>query len=134
MLIFMFLETYRLHWELVGGFFHDAAEMLQPNGEVHVSHKTSKPFCDWNIEELALRNFLKLLDCVNFNIQDYEGYANKRGDGKKADDPFPLGECCTFKFVQLNSGPELSPYGPRKNNSRLGWLISYTQYLWLFQG
>ncbi|KAL8150677.1 hypothetical protein V2J09_020485 [Rumex salicifolius] len=86
------------HQELVSGFFHNASQMLRPHGEIHVSHKTSTPFCNWNIEELAFRSSLNLLQRVPFNIDDYQGYENKRGDGLRPDDPFPLGECCTYKF------------------------------------
>lgn len=72
--------------------------MLRPYGEVHVSHKTGGPFRKWNLEELASKNSLVLVECSNFKIEDYPGYNNKRGDGPRCDQPFPLGECCTFKF------------------------------------
>ncbi|CAN0922849.1 Heavy metal-associated isoprenylated plant protein 41, partial [Linum grandiflorum] len=89
----------REHSKLVQGFFRNAAGMLRPNGEVHVSHKTTKPYCYWNLEELALGCSLALRESVKFNKKDYPWYNNKRGDGKKSDQPFNLGECKTFKFT-----------------------------------
>ncbi|KAJ0099432.1 hypothetical protein Patl1_20352 [Pistacia atlantica] len=50
------------------------------------------------LEELAYRNSLSLIECVGFKIEDYPGYNNKRGDGWRCDESFPLGECSTFKF------------------------------------
>ncbi|CAN1831492.1 Heavy metal-associated isoprenylated plant protein 41 [Linum perenne] len=89
----------REHTELVQGFFRNASGMLRPNGEVHVTHKTSKPFCYWKIEELALGSSLALMECVQFRMEDYPFYRNKRGDGKRSDEPFHLGDCRTFKFT-----------------------------------
>ncbi|CAN0922852.1 Heavy metal-associated isoprenylated plant protein 41 [Linum grandiflorum] len=87
------------HARLVQGFFRNAAGMLRPYGEVHVSHKTSTPYCCWDIENLALGSSLVATKHVDFNKDDYPGYNNKRGDGNDPDGPFPLGECSTFKFI-----------------------------------
>ena len=73
--------------------------MLRANGEIHVSHKTTAPFNNWNIEKLAAQCFLKLIECADFKREDYPGYNNKRGDSYRCDEPFPLGKCCTFKFI-----------------------------------
>ncbi|XP_030962551.1 uncharacterized protein LOC115983856 isoform X2 [Quercus lobata] len=88
----------KMHRNLVHGFFHNAIGMLRADGEIHVNHKTTAPFCHWNIMELGLKNWLVLIDCVDFKKEDYPGYHNKRGDGSRCDEPFPLGECSTFKF------------------------------------
>ena len=88
-----------MHKNLVCGFFKNASRMLRPDGEVHVSHKTAHPFDLWSIEELASQSSLSLFERVKFEIEDYPGYDNKRGEGKRPDNPFPLGECCTFKFI-----------------------------------
>ncbi|KAK9049055.1 hypothetical protein SSX86_031978 [Deinandra increscens subsp. villosa] len=87
------------HRNLVRGFFENASCMLRPGGEVHVTHKTTGPFITWNIEDLASKSSLALLGCVEFNITDYPGYNNKRGDGSRSDHPFPLGKCSTYKFI-----------------------------------
>ncbi|CAA0297650.1 unnamed protein product [Arabidopsis thaliana] len=83
---------------LVFGFFHGASHMLRADGEVHVSHKNKAPFCYWNLEELASRCFLVLIQLEAFEKRNYPGYENKRGDGSRCDQPFLLGECSTFKF------------------------------------
>ncbi|XP_010462438.1 PREDICTED: uncharacterized protein LOC104743017 isoform X2 [Camelina sativa] len=88
----------RKHRELVFGFFHGASRLLRDNGQVHVSHKNKAPFCNWNLEELASRCFLVLIQRVAFEKSSYPGYENKRGDGTRCDQPFLLGECSTFKF------------------------------------
>ncbi|GAB4845877.1 hypothetical protein Ancab_024881 [Ancistrocladus abbreviatus] len=88
-----------MHRNLLHGFFHNASAMLRENGEIHVTHKTSPPFCHWNLEELASQSSLALFECVDFKIEDYPGYNQKRGAGSKCDKAFPLGKCSTFKFV-----------------------------------
>ncbi|KAF3445393.1 hypothetical protein FNV43_RR10569 [Rhamnella rubrinervis] len=88
-----------MHRSLVYRFFRNARGMLRANGEIHVNHKNKHPFCLWNIEELASKNYLALTERVDFKIEDYPGYNNKRGDSNRCDEPFYLGECSTFKFV-----------------------------------
>lgn len=87
-----------MHRTLLQGFFKNASGMLRPYGEVHVNHKTTAPFNHWNLEELASNHLLGLIECLKFEKEDYPGYNNKRGDGPRCDEPFPLGECSTFKF------------------------------------
>lgn len=72
--------------------------MLTTNGEVHVTHKTAYPFNRWKIEKLAKKVGLCLVEEVEFYRCDYPGYVNKRGDGFKVDQSFPVGRCSTFKF------------------------------------
>lgn len=99
-----------MHKNLVRGFFMNASGMLFPNGEVHVSHKTGHPFDCWNLEELATQSGLKLLECIEFKIEDYPGYNNKRGDGRDSDLPFPLGKCSTFKFILSSEAMNSTTY------------------------
>jgi 25S rRNA (uracil2634-N3)-methyltransferase len=82
----------------VKDFFRSASLLVRPDGEVHVSHKTKNPYRKWNLEELASEFALFLVEQVDFRIQDYPGYNNKRGDGLQCDQPFLLGKCSTFKF------------------------------------
>ena len=79
-------------------FFRSASLLLRPDGEVHVSHKTKHPYRKWNLEGLASEFTLFLVEQVDFHIEDYPGYNNKRGDGLHSDQPFLLGKCSTFKF------------------------------------
>ena len=76
--------------------------MLEENGEVHVTHKTTDPYSRWEIEKLAEEAGLFLVEKVRFRKSDYPGYENKRGSGPRADENFPAGNCCTFKFGKTN--------------------------------
>ncbi|KAM7250001.1 hypothetical protein ACFE04_021884 [Oxalis oulophora] len=86
------------HQSIVNGFFNNARSMLLPNGEIHVTHKTEYPYSKWNLEELAIRNSLRLIECIEFEMVDYPGYRRKKGSGPNCNKPFKLGECSTFKF------------------------------------
>lgn len=97
-----------MHRRLVNEFFKNASQMLRVDGEIHVNHKTTTPFCDWNIVQLAHQNSLTLIGCPDFNIEDYPGYDNKRGQGSRCDDPFFLGDCSTYIFC-INHRAERTP-------------------------
>lgn len=108
----------RLHRELVQKFFCNASRMLRPDGEIHVSHKTSYPFYDWDIEELADWSALRLVDQAVFNKACYPGYMNKRGEGSRCDQTFPIGESSTYKF-QIVLGRNFRSKRRRKLRRRL---------------
>ncbi|XP_045822257.1 heavy metal-associated isoprenylated plant protein 41-like [Trifolium pratense] len=93
----------KMHKDLVYGFFKNARHMLVANGEIHVNHKMKPPYTNWNLEKLAEKSFLILIECAKFEKKDYPGYNNKRGDGNRCDKPFYLGECSTFKFTSLDA-------------------------------
>ncbi|XP_057983362.1 uncharacterized protein At4g26485-like [Malania oleifera] len=93
----------RLHQKLVKGFFGSAGKMLAEGGEVHVTHKTTYPFSEWKIEELAGECGLSLVERVEFCIWDYPDYKNKRGASPRSDGAFPVGQCSTFKFSKSMS-------------------------------
>lgn len=86
------------HRSLVHDFFQNARGLLRHNGEIHINHKTTAPFCCWDLVELASQSSLTLTEHVEFKIEDYPGYKNKRGDGPRCDEPFRIGESSTFKF------------------------------------
>ena len=88
----------RMHRALVYGFFRNASAMLRADDKIHVNHKTTAPFNHWNLEELASQNLLALIAYIDFKVNDYLGYNNKRGTGSRCDKAFPLGECSIFKF------------------------------------
>jgi len=79
------------HRGRVKDFFRSASLLLRPDGEVHVSHKTKHPYKKWNLEGLASEFALFLVEQLDFHIEDYPGYNNKRGDGLHSDQPFLLG-------------------------------------------
>ncbi|KAK2986959.1 hypothetical protein RJ640_004920 [Escallonia rubra] len=57
--------------------------------------------------ELAVWNSLFLIECLSFKVEDYPGYNHKRGSGVRCDEPFPLGECSTFKFIFLSAANKM---------------------------
>ncbi|KAL1370001.1 hypothetical protein HN51_000331 [Arachis hypogaea] len=93
------LTVIQKHKDLVLGFFKNASCMLSANGEIHVNHKTSPPFSNWEIEKLGEQSLLTLIELADFRKEDYPGYNNKRGDSGRCDEPFPLGMCSTYKFI-----------------------------------
>ncbi|XP_025626731.2 uncharacterized protein [Arachis hypogaea] len=94
------LTVIKKHKDLVLGFFKNASCMLSANGEIHVNHKTSPPFSNWEIEKLGEQSLLTLIELADFRKEDYPGYNNKRGDSGRCDEPFPLGMCSTYKFIR----------------------------------
>ncbi|BFG28680.1 hypothetical protein CerSpe_149530 [Prunus speciosa] len=90
-------QMQRSHQNLVRAYFKSAREMLTETGEVHVTHKTTYPFSEWNIVTLALEAGLFLVNEESFSLWNYPGYQNKRGAGI-CDQTFPVGKSSTFKF------------------------------------
>ena len=90
--------TFSLHKELLWGFFFNACHLVRRYGEIHVTHKTGLPYDRWDLEHLASRSSLAMVEKVSFRKEDYPGYNQKRGDSARCDEPFDLGACCTFKF------------------------------------
>jgi 25S rRNA (uracil2634-N3)-methyltransferase len=86
------------HQLLVKRFFSNASHLLRPDGEIHVNHKKGQPYDRWEIKELASEFSLVLFKTVEFQKEDYPGYNQKRGDGDRCDEEFPLRNGCTFKF------------------------------------
>ncbi|XP_028789160.1 uncharacterized protein At4g26485-like [Neltuma alba] len=95
------------HKRVVRGFLKSSREMVSEDGEIHVTHKTAYPFCEWRIEKIAEEVGLQPVKEVPFCICEYEGYCNKKGSGDRCDDSFPVGLCSTFKF--MNKDPPTDP-------------------------
>lgn len=98
---FQFIGTdrCRLNKRLVKGFLRNAKTLLkEEKGEIHISHKDGDPYNKWDLVKKAEKIGLVLQESVPFCKRDYPGYQNKRAHGSCADDPFPLGNCTTFKF------------------------------------
>ncbi|KAL6999075.1 25S rRNA (uracil2634-N3)-methyltransferase [Sarracenia purpurea var. burkii] len=87
------------HRGVVRRFLRSARGMLSSKGEVHVTHKTAYAFNKWKVEVLAENEGLCLIEEALFSKFYYPGYENKRGDGSKSNDTFPVGQCSTFKFA-----------------------------------
>lgn len=72
--------------------------MLNSEGQVHVTHKTGKPYDDWNLIGSASKAHLTLLETADFKPEDYPGYCTKRGAYPNPDQGFSLIGCKTFMF------------------------------------
>ena len=100
------------------GYFHNARHLLRPCGEIHVSHKTGGSYDKWDLEHIAAKFSLILVEKVSFQKADYPGCNQKKGDGPTCDKSFPLGTCFTFKFkIQ-----DLKKW--KKQNRRTGSVLS----------
>ncbi|XP_028965099.1 uncharacterized protein At4g26485-like [Malus domestica] len=100
------------HQSLVKGYFKSSREMLTRSGEIHVTHKTSYPFTEWEIENLAEEAGLFLVkEEKEFSIRDYPDYLNKRGAGK-CDVYFHVGEASTSRFPKCLYPPAASSFRP----------------------
>ncbi|KAG3112892.1 hypothetical protein PI124_g1925 [Phytophthora idaei] len=82
--------------KLLNDFFAHVAQILTPSGEVHVTHKTKKPFGQWGIESIAKTNKLRHQQSVVFDRCLYPGYSNKKVLSKGS---FPIWDSLTFIFV-----------------------------------
>jgi len=82
----------------VSVFLRNAKTMLSCGGEIHISHKTTHPFTEWKIKDLAKAEGLEFVEEVEFQRSFYPGYNNKRGSGSKCYQSFPIGKSSTFKF------------------------------------
>ncbi|XP_077225122.1 uncharacterized protein At4g26485-like [Tasmannia lanceolata] len=95
------MRVIRKHQKLISGFFDESSKLLLPNGEVHITNKTTGSYAKWDIEKLALKSSLKVIECIQFDKNAYEGYDNKRGDGWMRNNSFPVSECSTYKFKKM---------------------------------
>ncbi|XWS11410.1 hypothetical protein CRYUN_Cryun38cG0081000 [Craigia yunnanensis] len=81
---------------LISLFFKNAKEMIDENGEIHVTHKSNGYFLGWNLKGLAYAVGLRLKQEVPFNFTDYPGYRTKYGFG--GDKNFNSHPSKTYKF------------------------------------
>lgn len=85
--------------ELVKGFLKNAKVLLRKEkGQIHVTHKDGDPYDKWDLVKRAEKVGLVLHESIPFRKNKYPGYYNKRAHGRLSDNPFPLGDCTTFKF------------------------------------
>ncbi|XP_042009746.1 heavy metal-associated isoprenylated plant protein 41-like isoform X1 [Salvia splendens] len=96
-------DMLRMHRDLVRGFLLNASCMLHFDGEIHIRHKSNATFDRWKIEDLGLECSLVCIAQDEFRIEEFPGYNNKRGSSSRADEPFPLGPCKTYRFRLISS-------------------------------
>lgn len=78
-------------------FLENAKKMVSENGEIHITHKTNSFHMEWKLESIACDvHGLRLVEAVEFNLDDYPGYNTKRGFG--GDDNFNCYPSKTYKF------------------------------------
>ncbi|KZV36225.1 hypothetical protein F511_14243 [Dorcoceras hygrometricum] len=86
----------RRHRRLVSLFLKNAKELLDEEGEIHISHKTNEHHSEWKLVSIASSHGLRLIEEVEFVLSDYPGYNTKRGFG--GDGNFHCYPSSTFKF------------------------------------
>ncbi|KAJ0974022.1 hypothetical protein J5N97_015987 [Dioscorea zingiberensis] len=67
-------ELIMRHKELLEAFFKSASKMLSEEGQVHVAHRNDFPYRRWNLEKLAKKAGLVLVEMVEFIQAAYPGY------------------------------------------------------------
>ncbi|KAL0734854.1 hypothetical protein Bca4012_011064 [Brassica carinata] len=67
-------------------------------GEIHVVHKTEYPFSEWKLKTLGEKECLDLVSEIEFCLNHYPGYSNRRGSRGYNDSSFPVGKSSTFIF------------------------------------
>ncbi|KAL8171832.1 hypothetical protein V2J09_023636 [Rumex salicifolius] len=85
------------HQALVKGFLKNAKKMIkEEDGQIHVTHKCSSFFLEWNLEILGSSQGLRLVEESPFKRGRYPGYATKYGFGGDAN--FNCVPSKTYKF------------------------------------
>ncbi|KAL8033324.1 hypothetical protein ABFX02_13G153200 [Erythranthe guttata] len=84
------------HRTLASLFLKNAKEMINEDGEIHISHKTNGFHEEWKLVSIASSHGLRLIEAVKFDRDDYPGYNTKYGFG--GDDNFYCYPSNTYKF------------------------------------
>jgi 25S rRNA (uracil2634-N3)-methyltransferase len=79
-------------------FFKQCLKFLNNSGIAIVTHKTINPFGLWNIPKIGEDNGFKLIKQIDFDIDAYPGYQNRRGAGKCGGKMFPSEDAMTYVF------------------------------------
>jgi hypothetical protein len=81
---------------LLRKFGVEAARLLKPSGQVHVSHKTKAAFKHWDVPGfIASESTLRSLCAVVFDRCAYPGYINRKARDRKS---FPVTDAVVFVF------------------------------------
>ncbi|XP_019183120.1 PREDICTED: uncharacterized protein LOC109178068 [Ipomoea nil] len=65
------------HRGLVKAFLRAAKEMIDEDGEIHITQRTDGILGEMKIEFIAFQQWLELVGVVDFNVSDYPGYSPK---------------------------------------------------------
>ncbi|KAL7088178.1 hypothetical protein ACP275_13G112600 [Erythranthe tilingii] len=86
----------RRHRRLASLFLKNAKQMINEDGEIHISHKTNGFHEEWKLVSIASSHGLRLIEAVDFDLADYPGYNTKYGFG--GDGNFNCYPSNTYKF------------------------------------
>ncbi|CAM8880130.1 unnamed protein product [Rhodiola kirilowii] len=102
---------------LVRLFMENCVKLIEEKGEIHIRHKSTRFFRQWNLEGLASEAGLVLIEEAPFDIRGFRGYNTKYGfEGAqfRSDYNFDCHSSCTYKFVLSEWQKKL-----RRQNSKL---------------
>jgi 25S rRNA (uracil2634-N3)-methyltransferase len=90
---------------LIREFFHSATQLLNENGQIHISSKETKPYLEWAIEKLAIGfDPFGYLMKFEFNKDDFPEYKCKNVG---CNDAFPLTAAFTYTYGTPREGESL---------------------------
>lgn len=99
-------EQLEANRNLVRGFLKSAESLLEPDGEVHLVHKTRPPFGWWGIESLGdTCEKIKFIRSVVFDRSVYPGYIPRKVGENKS---FPVFDAVTYCFGTPTPEPEVN--------------------------
>ncbi|CAM8884629.1 unnamed protein product [Rhodiola kirilowii] len=107
----------RKNQRLVRLFMENCVKLIEEKGEIHIRHKSTRFFRQWNLEGLASEAGLVLIEEAPFDIRGFRGYNTKYGfEGAqfRSDYNFDCHSSCTYKFVLSEWQKKL-----RRQNSKL---------------
>ncbi|XP_074303419.1 uncharacterized protein LOC141637912 [Silene latifolia] len=87
----------RKNQKLVRGFVNNAKKMMNEDGEIHITHKSSSLFRQWDIPKIGSDQGLHLTQEIKFKRRMFPGYSPKYGFG--GDDSFHCDPSKTYKFI-----------------------------------
>ncbi|KAI5080982.1 hypothetical protein GOP47_0004165 [Adiantum capillus-veneris] len=94
--------------ELLRKFFPNAKSLLREGGEVHITHHVGRhPYTAWNLQGAAAEAGFLLKQLKAFDMSNFPGYVNRKGDGVFCADTFRLGPVSATYIFAL---PSFSSY------------------------
>ena len=81
--------------------------MIEEDGEIHVTHKTSPSFLKWDIPKLGSDQGLCLIQAVKFKLSKFPGYHTKYGFG--GDKDFDCNPSKTYNFGLTSKEKLITP-------------------------
>ncbi|XP_074303418.1 uncharacterized protein LOC141637911 [Silene latifolia] len=86
----------RKNQKLVRGFIRCAKKMINEDGEIHITHKTSSFYRLWNIPKIGRDEGLHIIQKTEFILSMFPGYHTKYG--YRGDKDFHCDPSKTYKF------------------------------------